>query len=408
MKKPINTYLLLIFCSFFCNAQFQDFEYKRALLNVENQWHKIILPNDFYQKTKKELADVRIFGIDKNQDTIEVPFILRALRDKTSQKRQKLKLLNQSTLDGNYYYSFENSSLEIINQLSLELNLQNFDLKVSLEGSQDQKKWLSIVENRRITGIQNEFSNARFTKIGFNDANFRFFRLVIASNEDPKFSNAFFSKKVVVEGIFKTYNVENYELTKKPETNQTIIELQLKKPLFISRIKLNIASDFDYQRPVNIKYIDHRVRAFENCDNNCFQTAINGFVSSERKNTFDFKGIISNKLKILIENKSNQPLTIDNIEVSGYVNELHARFTQPADYFLVYGSELAKVQSYDIKMFADKIPTNLTPLKIGEEVAMVSPKESEEGVLDNLFLWIVCGIIAVTIGWSTIKMILQK
>ena len=52
------------------------------------------------------------------------------------------------------------------------------------------------------------------------------------------------------------------------------------------------------------------------------------------KKGLKFNSTTVQKLKIIIDNKDNQPLSIDGILVKGYVHELTARFTENAKYFL--------------------------------------------------------------------------
>ena len=73
---------------------------------------------------------------------------------------------------------------------------------------------------------------------------------------------------------------------------------------------------------------------------------------------------ICQNLKIIIYNQDNQALSIDSIQVKGYIHEIVARFTEPANYFLTYGNEKAVKASYDIERFTDKIPDTLKALKL--------------------------------------------
>ena len=46
---------------------------------------------------------------------------------------------------------------------------------------------------------------------------------------------------------------------------------------------------------------------------------------------------------------------------------LEARFDKPAQYFLCYGNTVARKPNYDITRFEDKIPVELSMLKLGDE-----------------------------------------
>lgn len=411
MKKIIFSLLSILYC-LTGQTQMTEFIYKRPLLNIENQWHKIVLPDGLYQKSQHNLADIRVYGITKNNDTIEAPYILKALKGKTLYIQKPLRPLNQSSVGGRYYYSFQNKSLEVINELSLNFDPENFDFKVSLQGSQDQKNWQLVVNKKRVAGIQNEFGAAKFTKISFPDANFPFFRLTIESQKDPKLQNVSFSKKTIIEGVYSTYKVKKIQQTHNKKSNATILMLELEEPLLISNLKINIADDFDYSRPMLSYYANEKLRTIPGCDLECSLKVMHrSLVSSQTDNNFDFPAVISNNIKIVIENKDNSELKINSVEVSGYVNELHARFTKEADYFLVYGNETVRKPSYDISLFAKNIPNNLTAISLGEEINMQLEKANASAPkknYDQLLMWIVCTALALIIGWSTIKMIRKE
>ncbi|MFT5337817.1 MAG: hypothetical protein ACI9YL_001829, partial [Luteibaculaceae bacterium] len=60
--------LLLLDCSF-SYGQVDDYNYKREIKGVQDQWHKIILPNDIFGKTEPDFSDIRIFGLTERNDT---------------------------------------------------------------------------------------------------------------------------------------------------------------------------------------------------------------------------------------------------------------------------------------------------------------------------------------------------
>jgi len=186
--------------------------------------------------------------------------------------------------------------------------------------------------------------------------------------------------------------------------------VELEQPLLISNLKINIADEFDFQRPMLSYFANEKLRAMPGCDLDCSMKLMQrSFVSSRSDNGFDFPAVVSKNVKVVIENKDNSELKINSVEVSGYVNELHARFTQEADYFLVYGNETARKPSYDISLFAKNIPKNLTAISLGEEINMQLEKApAPKKNYDQLLMWVVCAALASIIGWSTVKLIRKE
>ena len=110
---------------------------------------------------------------------------------------------------------------------------------------------------------------------------------------------------------------------------------------------------------------------------------------------------------MLIHNNDNQPLSIGEIEVKGYVHELVARFTEPASYFLTYGNNNARKPQYDIDRFTNKIPEEITMLDLGDEQKI---DKEELSVIEPLFknktwLWLIMATIILLLGWFSFNMI---
>ena len=127
-------------------------------------------------------------------------------------------------------------------------------------------------------------------------------------------------------------------------------------------------------------------------------------------NEFRFKSRIAKKLRIIIQNQDNPPLTIGNLSVSGYQHQLITRFSQLATYYLVYGQQNAPKPRYDLQQFKDKIPTTLTDLSLG--VQQKIPKIIEPTVTplftNKWWLWALMVGIILTLGWFTMKMLKES
>ncbi len=84
-----------------------DYGHKRELQGDSALWHKIVLLDGVFGKTKDNLSDMRVFGITENGDTIEAPYLLEIDRGKTESNNVNFKLINQSRDKRGYYFTFE-------------------------------------------------------------------------------------------------------------------------------------------------------------------------------------------------------------------------------------------------------------------------------------------------------------
>ncbi len=398
--------IALLAASSFSFGQIEKYDYKRELGTISAQWHKIILPDDMFGKVRPDLSDIRIYGITANNDTVEAPYLIRLTTEKTSDKKVIFKTLNVSHNEKGYYFTFDIPAEEPINRIDLEFNRQNFDWRVNLEGSNDQREWFIILEDYRILSIRNESTDFQFTTINFPDSKYRFFRVLVKANEKPRLENAVISLHEESEGLYNDYPVNEISVKEDKPGKQTVVDLKLQMPVPVSLIKINIADTFDYYRPVRVRYLVDSVETEQGWKYN-YSTLAAGTLTSIESNEFLIDNRILQRLRITIDNQDNPPLIIEGVVVKGYVHELAVRLTEPATYFLVYGNERAKAPNYDINRFVDKIPENLTPLEMGPEIS--TKKEVVHGqrslFADKGWLWAIMTVIILILGWFSIKMI---
>lgn len=411
MMKPIIkilSILLILHCNF-SYGQIEQYNFKHELKGISEQWHKIILPDEVFGKVSQELTDIRIFGITTNNDTVEVPYLLRLASEKIFIKDVAFLTINTSQNDKGFYFTFEIPTTEPINEIKLNFRQNNFDWRVKLEGSQNQSEWYTIIENYRILSIKNEITDFQFTKLTFPSSKYRFFRLFIDSKEKPELTSTSIAQQETTNGTFRNYSIKKFGKKENRESKQTEIDIELQIPVPISYLKINIKDSFDYYRPITIKYLNDSTKTEQGWKYN-YNTFASGTLNSVEKNEFKFSSKTVQKLKILIHNQDNQPLTIDTLNVKGYEHEILARFTEQATYFLTYGNKKAARPNYDIDRFTDKVPMTLTTLDIGNELIIEKEQVSETAPLfkNKTWLWGIISLTILVLGWFTTKMMRKE
>lgn len=406
-KNNIVFFLLVLFCAG-ANVQGQSYEYRREIKGISNQWHKIVLPDGFFRESSPDLYDIRILGITNQNDTIEAPYLLRQVTGRTTRKEIGYQLLNTSHNPKGYYYTFKMRGSEPIDQIELKFEKYNFDWYVTLDGSQDQTEWFTVLEDYRILSIKNESIDFQFATLNFPTAKYRYYRLFVPGNEKPGLSSAtIVQQKIAKEGL-KNYPVKQTKVTEHKQDKLTTVEVELPLMVPVNTINITVHDQFDYYRPLEIQYLADSFKITQGWKYS-YQELTTGVLSSDRKNGFSFPGTIAKKLKIIIYNQDNTPLTIDSVQVKGGIYELVARFTQPASYFLVYGRKAGKSPSYDIRHYADKIPPTLKALKLGveqsvEKVPPTLPGKQKPPFAKKFWLWSIMIVIIVVLGWFSLKM----
>lgn len=405
LKAPLILFLLFLFN--FSYAQIEEYDYKRTLTGVNDKWHKLILPNDLFEKVNADISDIRIFGITESNDTIEAPFFLQKKEDQVSKKEFSFQLVNTVYNNRGSFFTLALSQDVSINQMILSFEQENFDWELKLEGSNNQRKWFTIVDDYRILSIKNSATNYQFTTVNFPSARYRFFRLSINSKK-VDLLQASISLNDLEAGNYQDYPVKSFHIEEDKNKQQTKIDIDLGMRVPISSITLDVENDFDYYRPISIEYL---VDSFETKKgwqyNYSSLSTYTRILSSIESKEFNCSSTLFQKARILINNQNNQPLDISSIQIKGPVYEILARFTEDAGYFLVYGKKNDHRPDYDISRFSKGTIDEVGTMELGTEQiiekVVIPPKPP---LIENkAWLWAIMGIIMLLLGWFSVKMI---
>jgi len=407
--KNIITITLLLLFTMTAFAQMENYDYKQPLQGISDPWHKVVLPGNIYGKVSTNLNDIRVYGVTAKNDTIEAPYLLRSLNETVVRNDVAFKLINQSNNAQGYFFTYEIPTQEAINQLNLKFNKDNFDWRVKLEGSQDQRKWFTLVEDYRLLSIKNNQTNYSYTDVPFPAAKYRYFRLQINSKENPGLASAKIARNEVKEGTFTNYPIRSMRVSENKKRKLTEIELDLGSPVLLSELQVKIDDALDYYRPVSIQYVSDSVQTEKGLIYK-YQNLASGTLTSVEDNTFRFSGRAVQQLKITIRNQDNAPLKIGGMTARGYLQELQVRFAEPGHYFLTYGNERARRPNYDIARFTNKIPENLVALKLGTAIAIDKKEVKEVQPLfkNKAWLWGVMAVVIGLLGWFTLRMMKEQ
>ena len=403
--------LLLVAAMFFAAATFGqqgDFLFKRKLENVSDKWHKIPIPDDVFSKINPDFSDLRVLGITPKKDTIEIPYLLNNPAKQEVLKEIPFRLINESEIGSSFYFTFDANSNEAINEIDLNFKETNFDWKIKLEGSQNLQEWFSIVDDYRILSIKNSLTNFQFTKLVFPESKYRYFRIFLKNSKKPVLKSARLIRKKLAEGTIKTYPVITQKIEEDKKQKQTVITLSLQEKVPVASLKITVNAGIDYYRPVTISFLADSSKS-GNEWRYFYETLTSGILESTAPNSLAFESTIAKDLKIIIENSDNQPLKIDSVKVMGYQYYLTARFTEPADYFLFYGNKSASKPDYDIARFVENVPEKITTITPGKEEVLQNDAGKKTSLFENKnWMWLIMGIIIMTLGWFSIRMIKKK
>ncbi|WP_378176850.1 DUF3999 family protein [Aquimarina sp. SS2-1] len=390
-------------------GQMNTYDYKRPLSGITDNWHVVELPDEIFKKISSDFSDIRIFGITKEIDTIEAPFLLKQNQPKNYSKKIDFEMINRSKNTQGTFVTFKVPIDQTINQIRLFFQEMNFDRLLALEGSQNLDNWFTIVDNYRILSIQNESATYDFTTINFPNSKYQYYRVFVKGSDAPQINSAQVTLKEEVKGNYKIYNIKSVNTQEEKQSKRTVIDIELDNHVPVSYLKVNIKNNFDYYRSFRIEYLQDSIQK-DNGWRYDYRNITSGILNSFEKNEFNFRSIITNRLRLTIDNQDNEALDIEAIEVKGFSHELLVRFTTPADYFLIYGNKNVLKPSYDLRYVTKVVPEKLTKVRLGaEENIPKSPKEIVEPLIKNkVWLWAVMGVVILLLGGFTLMMMKKK
>ncbi len=406
MMNKINALVALLLLSISCFGQLKEYSYKQDIKGIEDTWHMITLPNSVLGNTKAQLSDLRIYGVQA-ADTIEAPYLIRRTSEEIVNEKVRFKQLNTTTNASGYFVTFSVPTKQAINRITTQFNQSNFDWQLKLEGSQNQQTWFTLLDDYRILSIKNGQTNYKFTDLVFPDAKYRYYRIHVKTKEKVTLSSANLLQRKVKPGTFKSHSIKVRTQKENAKLKQTELEIDLGTPLSVNQLQLSVKNKFDYYRPITIQALTDSVKT-ANGQKYSYRTLASGTLNSMETNRFSFGHTVVQKLKIIIRNQDNQPLSIGDIAVQGYLHQLVARFTEPGDYVLAYGNKAARTPQYDIKRFTSNIPVSPSPLKLGPQEVLnkdIRDEVTEPLFSNQIWLWLVMGIIILLLGGFTFSML---
>lgn len=404
--KHLRILLLLFLCPLALLAQLRDYDHKIPLTETTETWHSVTLPNTVFASVKDDFSDIRVYGITE-KDTVEVPYVLRSSGPTGIEDILDFKLMNSTSNASGYFYTYAVPVNQPINKIELSFENENFDWKITLEGSQDQKQWFTVVEDYRLLSIKNGQTNYSFTDLTFPNAQYAYYRIHIKTMDIPKLKSSSIILNKRVGGTYVDYPVEDINISQAGKTTQIDVDLKGRFP--ISYLKINAADDYDFYRPISVSHISDSVKTEKGWKYSYRNLFTSTFTSLEEKG-FSFGNTLLGKLRIRIQNYDNPPLNIESVDIKGYSYELIGRFTQPTNYYLVYGNSNAYAPKYDLQQTGFELPKNLSALKLGTAQKIDKPLIKTQAPLfeNKWWLWGIMGLIILVLGGATLKMMKEK
>lgn len=408
MKTSKTIFALLILLQSAAFAQMNRYDYKRRLENItEKKWYEVRLDGEILAKVSLSMEDVRIYRLS-NSDTTEVPYVMESMASTLEKNTLSFDVINKSydKQNGWQYCTLRQALRHTVNRIELKFAEKNFDWKVDVEGSFDQKQWLTVAENQRIVRLTNEFVEYQYTTLDFPPSDYTYFRLTLKSSPKPvELEQAVVYKYTKSEGSYYSAPVVDIKTEENKKDRITSAVISLEHKFAVNEIRMNFGVSKDFYRRVKAYYL---VGIIKTTNGEIENWAYSGdfIASSIEPVIYNFPTVQTDKLKLEIINRNDQPLKIDSVKVLGNYFYLKSELEPGADYYLVYGRKDDVSPQYDVVYFKEKIPEKLKNAAVGEEWKMEKHVELTQPLLVSQgWLWAIMIIVILLIGGYSIHML---
>lgn len=392
------------------SAQLRSYSYYREL--------KPVSADGFYEiKIGSSVLDregyYRIYEVNE-KDTLEVPYIANSsnweIYDLSFFK--SLKVIDKSYEKGKFSYATLVLDTNMIyNCVYLNFNSKDFFKDITLEGSNDNKKWKTILENEKLFHYYREYDDYYRNKIFFEPISFKYLRIKADDSNSERLELLSASVPLIKEEASSDGELVKAEMKRIEEKDKkrTIIECTFPRKYSIIGVELNIENEDPYRRSAEIEFFANPTAKDK------YITFGEGTVASDNKsnriylnqyssNDSEFR---SNKMRIIINNLDNRPLTKIEIKAFTHDESVKVKLKKDKRYVLAYSKTNDTAPQYDLAYFMHTIPLGLKEVEMGIETKIPQQEVvKQQPLFDNKkWIWVTLVGCVLLIGVFAVRLL---
>jgi len=402
MNKTLSFLILLLATVTF--AQQKHVTAKLASIQADGLY-KVQIPHGVRSYAKQDMRDFRIWDSNATQ----VPYFIHK-DDKESRVSNfsEFTIISKSNvLDTLSTYIFSNPKEEIQKAVLSIANYQG-SKSFNLQGSNDQKKWFGIVNNKQLYNLNSSKSTSVYKVINFPLCSYQFLKIVFNDQKSLPINllSIGTATTAITKSAMEEIPVKSTKTTEIATTKQTAIHIEFEHPEIINELHFNINSPELFNRRARVyvlkeREVKHKLETF--------QHDITSFViHSDTDNHFSIPSFFGKELYIEIENQDNPKLSISSLNFFQTTWYAVANLKQHEKYTVSAGDEKLNAPKYDISSFRKNISESLPKSKI------ISVKYSSDKVIKKpivslwqkpWFMWLCIAFAAVIIAYFSTNLI---
>jgi hypothetical protein len=392
MQKNLNKarYLvLLLFCGW---ANAQTFNYNGRLDSVrQSGFYAFRITPALSALVETDFRDLRIRDSMGNP----VPYLIASniplLRPGSLETLDIVK--NTKTDSGQSVLVVENIQQEKTDGLYIRFRNAAVSRTINLSGSQDGKKWYSIIENISLERRFIQDKDSFLENISFPLSSYRFYRVVIYNGKNDPLDILSVQKQVVKDSAERQVLIQNPDLAfiRKDSSKITWISIANPKRFHVSTVNIHVKSPRFFKRQVDVFANNFLVGNFT--------------ISTDSLFHLQLPLLNDSVLNLRIYNEDNPPLDISAISTTQNEEKIIVYLDSGKSYQVEMQNAAAVLPHYDLINFKDSIPKNIRQIGMSDISYLPALRTVNHNDLGNRgWLWLTLAIVLIALGLFTVRL----
>ncbi|MEI9921267.1 MAG: hypothetical protein WDO14_21155 [Bacteroidota bacterium] len=385
--------ICLLFLPVFGYAQ--QYRAEAPLSRVEKSgFYSIPLPPHVTASLYADGRNVRIF--DSNQ--VEIPYIFKTESPDFSEfEWAPMKIEKEVTRGCCTVITVINEDKSYIDNFLLQVKNAVVNKTATLRGSDDEHIWYAVAENFQLTF--GRLNAAEVSEIfDFPLSNYKYYRLTINDSTTSPLNvvGALRTREDIIHGSFTeipNVAIASHDSTRNRET-WGIIEFDTAQ--YVDRIEFDVYGPHLFKRRATLfKKVKNRLQEIESFD----------IISGQARPLV--VGLKEKELFIRVDNDNNPPLQFTQVAAYQLNRSLVTYLEAGKNYKIVLENSL-QAPTYDLKFFADSIPSHSPELEIGalkENVVLKEADTSPTIFTSRMYIWVAIFLVGILLAVMAVRML---
>lgn len=368
--------------------------------------HQIVIPAEIRSLSKNDFGDFRIY--DKRG--VEVPYALQIQQTENSTYQfNAFTIVSRNSIPKKSSEIVIGIPLKENNEITLYIANAEVSKKFSISGSDDQKEWFGLVDNREWSDIQNDRSTSAYKSIPLPLNKYKFLKIAFDDRKTLPLNviqAGYFENTKSNQQLSEVIEPDKISTSKNRDSKQTVMRFDFKNKPFIGQLKFEVSSPNFYNRHARLhKNVTYKKRRKESVRQ---ETIVEFELNSDKNNAFRFDPITETTFYLEIDDRDNPPLKFSKIEFSQQSLTVIADLKAQQKYTIKTGNPELQLPDYDLQKdlrnARDSMPkAMISEIKFHENTGLKS--ESDSLWQKPWFMWLCISLGGIIIIYFSIALI---